>query len=64
MRRTLVLLILASSLVLVGCKKENLTIRDACVYLKEYIVVAKSTDHPDTKKASRKQIEHYKRFCP
>lgn len=64
MRRTLVLLILGSSLLFVGCKKqEDLTIRDACVYLKSYLVVAKPTDHSETKKASRKQIEHYKRFC-
>jgi hypothetical protein len=64
MRQTLVLLILASSLFLVGCKKkEDLTIRDACIYLKSYLVVSKPTDHPETKKASRKQIEHYKRFC-
>jgi hypothetical protein len=64
MKLTLALLILVSSL-LVGCKKpEQLTIRDACIYLEEYIVIAKPTDHIETKRASRKQIEHYKRFCP
>jgi hypothetical protein len=61
MKLTLALLILASSLV--ACKPEELTIRDACVYLEEYIVIAKTTDHLDTKKASKKQIDHYKRFC-
>jgi len=63
MRLMLVSLILVLSLG--GCVKDkDITIRDACLYLKEYLVVAKPTDHKDTKKASRKQIEHYKRFCP
>jgi hypothetical protein len=60
MKLTLALLILVS---LVGCKPEEITIRDACLYLKEYIVIAVPADTLPTKVASRKQIEHYKRFC-
>lgn len=62
MRSTLVLLILAS--LLVGCKQpKELTIRDACIYLQEYIVIAVPADTLATKRASRKQIEHYKAYC-
>jgi hypothetical protein len=68
MRSTLVLLTLAGSLLLVGCHNEkhrpkDLTIRDACIYLEQYIVIAVPEDTLATKRASKKQIDHYKAHC-
>jgi hypothetical protein len=68
MRSIPVLLTLAASLLLVGChndkhKPKDLTIRDACIYLEQYIVIAVPADTLATKVASKKQIDHYKAHC-
>ena len=67
MTKTLSILAVVSLLfVLTACKIDTdnpKVIRGACVYLKEYLVVAKKTDHPETKRASVKQINFYKAHC-
>jgi hypothetical protein len=57
---------LSLSLLLAGCKtneQPKMVTSGICAYLKEHIVVAKTTDDIETKRRSAAQIKYYNERC-